>query len=94
MKAIDQFKLGFILFLPVNLMHIYSRESDIVCNEKISYFFTSDEYDLYFLTVTVANRGCFDNFGLNFLLNFFQIWNAPSLTDITLRMYARQIKLT
>ena len=23
-------------------------KSDIVCNEKIPYFFTSDEYDLYF----------------------------------------------
>ena len=27
-------------------------------------FFTSDEYVLYFFTI--ANRGCFDNLGLNF----------------------------
>ena len=32
----------------------------------LSYIFTSDEEDLYFFTV--ANRGCFDNVGLNFFL--------------------------
>ena len=26
-------------------------KSNIVCSEKISYFFTSDEFDLYFFTV-------------------------------------------
>ena len=41
-------------------------KSDIVYSEKVSYFFTSDEYDIYFFTV--ANRGCFDNFGLGFFL--------------------------
>ena len=34
--------------------------------KKISYFFTSDEYDLY--VFTVANRGYFDNLGLHFFL--------------------------
>ena len=31
---------------------------------RILYFFTSDEYDFY--VFTVANRGCFDNFWLDF----------------------------
>ena len=92
MKTIDQFKLGFILFLAVNLMHIYSRKSDIVCNENISYFFTSDEYDLYFFTVTVANRGCFDNIGLTFLLNFFQKRSGMHRPCLTLRYGCTHVK--
>ena len=51
--------------------------------ENIPYLLTSDEYDLYFFTE--ANRGCFDNLELNF-------WIAQFLSDIKLRMYARQIK--
>ena len=35
--------------------------------------------------VTAASRGCFDNLGLSF-------WHATSLSNITLRTYARQIK--
>ena len=65
-----------------------AEKSHIVCSEKISYFFTSDEYDLYFFTV--ANRGCFDNLELNFFQK--NSWNAPFLSDITLRMHACQIK--
>ena len=63
-------------------------KSHIVCSEKISYFFTSDEYDIYIFTV--ANRGCFDNVGLNFFQK--RSWTAPFLSDITQRKYARQIK--
>ena len=65
----------FILFLGVNSIS-KADKSHIVCREKISYFFTSDEYDLYFFTE--ANRGCFDYLWLN----FFQ--NALFLSDITL----------
>ena len=39
-------------------------KSVIAYSEKISYFFTSEEYDIYFFTA--ANRGYFDNSGLNF----------------------------
>ena len=30
------------------------------------YFFTSDEYDIHVCFFNEANRGCFDNLGLNF----------------------------
>ena len=62
--------------------------SVIVYSEKISYYFTSDVYDLYFFTV--ANRGCFDNLELHFFLK--KVWKALFVSDITLRMYARKIK--
>ena len=55
----------FLYFIPSSEFNAYLKQiSYIVCSEKISYFFTSDEYDLYFFTG--ANRGCFDNVGLNF----------------------------
>ena len=57
--------------------------SHIVCSEKISYFFTSDEYDLYFFTV--ANGGCFDNLGLN----FFQQRSGVHRSCLTLRYEVR-----
>ena len=41
-------------------------KSDIVYSEKISYCFTSDEYDISFFTA--ANRGYFDKIGFNFLV--------------------------
>ena len=73
-------------------MHIYqcmskAEKSDTVYGEKISYFFPSDEQDLYFFTA--ASRGYFDNFGLNFSE---KIWNAPFVSDITLWMHAHKIK--
>ena len=62
--------------------------SVIVYSEKISYYFTSDEYDLYFFTV--ANRGYFDNLELQFFMK--NVWKALFVSDITLRMYASKIK--
>ena len=55
-----------IYFIASSEFNAYLKQikNIIVCSEKISYFFTSDEYDLYFFTG--ANRGCFDNVGLNF----------------------------
>ena len=50
----DFTKTTFILFLAVIAK---ADKSGIVSSEKMSYFFTSDKYDLYFFTV--ANRGCF-----------------------------------
>ena len=55
--------------------------------KKISYFFTSDEYDIIFFTV--ANRGDFDNLGLHFFLK--KDWKALFVSDITLRMYAHRV---
>ena len=58
------------LSVSISLRNLYDslngikEKSHLVCSEKISYFFTSDEYDIYFFTV--ANRGCFDNLGLYF----------------------------
>ena len=46
-----------------NSMNSVKEKSDIVRSEKISYVFTSDEYDLNFFTA--ANRGCFDKLGIN-----------------------------
>ena len=62
-------------------------KSVIAYSEKI-YFFTSEEYDIYFFTA--ANRGYFDKFRALFLPE--KIWNASFMSGITLRMYARQIK--
>ena len=50
-------------------MHIEIDKSDMVYSEKYRICFTSDRYDLYFFTV--ANRGCFDNFGFNFFSKRF-----------------------
>ena len=48
--------------------------------------FTSDEYDLYFFTV--ANRGCFDNLGLN----FFQKRSGMHRFCLTLRYESTHVK--
>ena len=45
-----------IYFIPRSEPNAYLKHITV---KKISYFFTSDEYDLYFFTA--ANRGCFDN---------------------------------
>ena len=47
-------------FIPSSEFNAYLKQiSDIVYSEKISYFFTKDEYDVYFFTV--ANGGCFNS---------------------------------
>ena len=53
-------------FIPKQWVQCISNsdKGDIVYSEKISYFFTSDEYEFYFFTV--ANRGCFDILKLTF----------------------------
>ena len=62
---IDRYTIKEFIFLPaVNQCISKADKNDVVCSENILYFFTSDEYDLYFFTV--ANRGCFDNLGLKF----------------------------
>ena len=38
-----------IYFIPSSEFNAYLKQSDIVYNEKISYCFTSGEYDFYFL---------------------------------------------
>ena len=55
-----------IYFIPSNEFNAYLKQIKVIVSavKKISYFFTSDEYNLYF--VTVANRGCFDNLVFNF----------------------------
>ena len=52
------------LFYSLQWIQCISKadKNHIVCSEKISYFFTSDEYDLYFFTV--ANRGFSTIWGL------------------------------
>ena len=53
-------------FIPSSEFNVYLKQikSGNVDSGKISYFFTSDEYDLYLFIV--ANRDYFDNLGLNF----------------------------
>ena len=79
-----------IYFIPSSEFNAYLKQIKVVLSavKKYRIFFTSDEYDLYFFTV--ANRGCFDNLGLNFFPE--KMWNALFLSDITLRKYARRIK--
>ena len=61
--------MKYFYFIPSSEFNAYLKQVKkvIVCSETISYFFTGDEYDVYFFTV--ANRGCFDNLGLNFFQN-------------------------
>ena len=65
----------------------------MVCSENISYFFTCDEYDLYFFTV--ANRSCFDNLELKFfqekpgehrscLTLCYEVRTSSKVNDVTL----------
>ena len=54
-------------FITSSELNAYRKQIKVVLSvysEKLSYFFTSDEYDFY--VVTVANRGCFAHLGLNF----------------------------
>ena len=54
-----------IYFIPCSEFNACQKQIKVILSAvKISYFFTSDEYDLYFFTV--VKRGCFDNLGLNF----------------------------
>ena len=47
-------------FIPSSEFNVNLKQIKVILSysEKISYFFTSDEYDLHFFTV--ANRGYFD----------------------------------
>ena len=74
-----------VYFIPSSEINAYLKQIK-VCSEKISYFFTSDEYDLYFFTV--ANRGCFDNLGLN----FFQKRSGMHRSCLTLRYGNTHVK--
>ena len=53
-------------FIPSSEFNAYLKQVKVILStvKKYRIFFTSDEYGLYFFTV--ANRGCFDNLGLNF----------------------------
>ena len=53
-------------FIPSSEFNAYLKQIKVILSavKKYRIFFTSDENDLYFFTV--ANRGCFDNLGLNF----------------------------
>ena len=68
-------------FIPSSEFNAYLKPIKVLLSmysEKIC-----EEYDLYFFTA--AKRDYFDNSGLNSRI-------APFVSDITLRMYARQIK--
>ena len=60
-------------FILSNEFNAYLKQIKVILSavKKISFFFTSDEYDLYFFTT--ANRGCSDNFELNFLPERFRM---------------------
>ena len=55
-----------LYFIASSEFNAYLKQIKVILSavKKLSYCFTSDEYDLYFFTV--ANRGCFVNLGLNF----------------------------
>ena len=55
-----------IFFIPRNEFNVYLKQIKVILSavKKISYLFTSDEYD--FILFTIANRGCFDNLGFTF----------------------------
>ena len=74
--------------IPSSEFNAYLKQIKVTLSavKKISYFFTSDEYDLYFFTA--ANRGCFDNLGLN----FFQKRSGRHCSCLTLRYGSRYVK--
>ena len=56
-----------IYFTPHSEFNAYLKQIKVILSAvKKYFFFTSDEYNLYFFTA--ANGGCFNNFGLNFFL--------------------------
>ena len=62
-----QFTVRMVLyFIPSSEFNAYLKQIKVLLSavKKISYFFTSDGYDLYYFTV--VNRSCLDNVGLNF----------------------------
>ena len=68
-------------FIPSSELNAYPKQIKVTLSAVKRYriCFTSDEYDLYFFTV--ANRGCFDNLGLN----FFQKRSGMHRSCLTLR---------
>ena len=52
--------------IQIYFFSAYVKQIKVILStvKKYLIFFTSDEYDLYFFNV--ANKGCFDNSGLNF----------------------------
>ena len=75
-------------FIPSSELNAYLKQMKVILSavKKKSYFFTSDDYDLYFFTVT--NRGCFDNLGLN----FFQKRSRMHHSYLTLRYGSTHVK--
>ena len=53
-------------FISSSQFHAYLKQIKVILSavKKKYYFFTSDEYGLYFFTV--ANRSCFDHLELHF----------------------------
>ena len=75
-------------FIHSSKFNVYLKQIKVILSTKKNIvFFTSDEFDLYF--DTVANRGYFDNFGLNF---FPKRSGQHRSCLFMLRMHARQIK--
>ena len=74
-------------FIPSSEFNAYLKLIKRFClHEEISYFFTSDEYFLYFFTL--VNRGCFDNLGLN----FFRKRSGMHRSCLTLRYECTHVK--
>ena len=59
---------GFIYFIPSSEFNAYLQQIKVVffTVKNVKYFFTSDENDLYYFTVTGPNGGYFDNSSFNF----------------------------
>ena len=64
--AVFQWTAIKLYFIPCSECNAYQKQIKVILSavKKYRIFFSSDEYGLYFFTV--ANRGCFDNVGLNF----------------------------
>ena len=79
-----------IYFTPSSEFNAYLKQIKVILSavKKISYFFTSDEYDSYFFTG--ANRGCFEKVGLN----FFKKRSGMHRSFLTLRYRSTHVKLS
>ena len=76
-------------FIPSSEFNAYLKQIKVLLSAVKKYhifLLVTDKIYIFSLQQT----SCLDNLGLNFLPE--KIWNAPFLSDITLRMYVRQIK--
>ena len=87
-RRVDLHAVIIFYFIPSREFNAYLKQIKVVLStvKKYRFFFTSDEYDLYFFTA--ANRDYFENLGLN----FFQKRFGMHRSCLTLRFGSTHVK--